>query len=94
MYVVTVVFEVQPEFAGSFREAVLQQAKNSLTLEAACSCFDVCFDPDRPERVFLYEIYDDRAAFELHMATDHFAAFDQRVTPWVVTKTVETWERS
>ena len=94
MFVVTVVFEVGSEFAQEFRQAVLQQAKNSLTLEAGCSCFDVCFDPERPERAFLYEIYDDRAAFDLHLASDHFAAFDRRVAPWVARKTVDTWHRS
>ena len=91
MYVVTVVFEVDPQFAADFREAVLRQAANSIELEPGCSRFDVCFDPDRAERVFLYELYDDKAAFDLHLASDHFADFDRRVAPWTVTKTVETW---
>ena len=94
MFVVTVIFEVRPESVAPFREAMMQQAKNSLTLEAGCSHFDVCFDPARPERTFLYEVYDDAAAFDLHVASDHFAAFDKRIAPWVVSKTVETWERS
>ena len=92
MYVVTVVFEVEPQFAAAFREAVLKQAANSMNLEPGCSRFDVCFDRARAERFFLYEIYDDRAAFDLHMASDHFADFDRRVAPWTVVKAVETWE--
>ncbi|NIA67432.1 antibiotic biosynthesis monooxygenase [Pelagibius litoralis] len=94
MFVVTVIFEVQASAADAFRSAVLQQAENSLTREKACSRFDVCFDPQRPERVFLYEIYDDRAAFDEHLASDHFADFDRRVAPWVVDKTVNTWVQS
>ena len=91
MFVVTVIFEVEAESSGAFRTAVLEQAHNSLTKEESCSRFDVCFDPERADRVFLYEIYDDRAAFDRHLASAHFADFDRRVAPWVVSKTVETW---
>ena len=43
-------------------------------------------------RVFLYEIYDDRAAFDAHLASPHFRAFDAEVGPWVQDKQVETGE--
>ncbi|MGI9463684.1 MAG: putative quinol monooxygenase, partial [Aestuariivirgaceae bacterium] len=56
-----------------------------------CRRFDVCTDPDRPERVFLYEIYDDRAAFDAHLASDHFKAFDAEVVPITLDKVVGTW---
>ena len=91
MYVVTVTFEVHPGHVDAFTAAVLTQARNSLEREERCSCFDVCRDPDHPERIFLYELYDDRAAFELHLASDHFKSFDRTVTPWVRHKNVETW---
>ncbi len=94
MYVVTVVFEIAAGSEEAFRSAVQQQAENSLTREAACRRFDVCFDPERKGRVFLYEIYDDRAAFDLHMASDHFADFDGKVADMVESKTVETWRLS
>ncbi|WP_422367107.1 putative quinol monooxygenase [Pelagibius sp.] len=91
MYVVTVVFEISAGSEEAFRNAVQRQAENSLALEEACRRFDVCFDPKRPDRVFLYEIYDDRAAFDAHLASDHFAAFDSKVADMVASKTVETW---
>src|SRR3546814_9603502 len=91
MFVVTVVFEVKKEAIAAFREAVLRQAENSLTREPGCRRFDVCFDAARPERVFLYELYDDRRAFERHRETDHFAAFDEAAAPLVAGQTVETW---
>lgn len=91
MYVVTVVFEISAGSEEAFRNAVQRQAENSLALEEACRRFDVCFDPTRPDRVFLYEIYDDRAAFDAHLASDHFAAFDSKVADMVASKTVETW---
>jgi quinol monooxygenase YgiN len=36
----------------------------------------------------LYEIYDDRAAFEAHLKTAHFASFNRASEPLVADKTV------
>ena len=91
MYVVTVLFEVEPNSAESFLIRVRQQADDSMTHEAGCHRFDVCTDPGRPERVFLYEIYGDRAAYDDHLASDHFKAFDAEVTPVTRAKHVENW---
>ena len=91
MYVVTVTFEIEPDHIEPFTAAMLTQARNSLVLEERCRRFDVCRDPDHPERIFLYELYDNRAAFDLHLASDHFKSFDRTVTPWVRQKTVATW---
>ena len=51
--------------------------------------------PAGPTHVFLYEIYRDRAAFDLHLASDHFRQFDQRSRDLVVSKTVvqPMWSR-
>jgi quinol monooxygenase YgiN len=86
MYVVVVRFTVRPDSASQFHAAVEQQAANSLRSEVACRQFDVCYDPTDETRVLLYELYDDRAAFDAHLATAHFAEFNALVTPWVVTK--------
>ena len=92
MFAVTVVFEVKKEAIAAFREAVLQQADNSLAQEVGCRRFDVGFDAARPERVFLYELSDDRAAFERHRETGHFAAFNALAAPLVTSKRVDTWQ--
>ena len=44
-------------------------------------------DAAQPTHVFLYEIYRDRAAFDLHLASDHFRQFDQRSRDLVLSKT-------
>ena len=36
----------------------------------------------------LYEIYDDAAAFDAHLATPHFAIFNEATAPLVASKTV------
>lgn len=91
MYVVTVRFEVEPAAAAGFLARVRQQAADSLTAEPGCHRFDVCVDPEAPERVFLYELYDDADAFQAHLATAHFLAFDREVGPAVRDKRVETY---
>lgn len=92
MFVVTVTFEAAPAQAEAFLARVRRQAADSLTRETGCLRFDVCVDPGRPGRVFLYELYTGRAAFEAHLASGHFRAFDREVAPWLEGRTVETWE--
>ena len=89
MYLVAVTFQIAMDKAEAFVARVQQQAADSLT-EAGCRRFDVWVNPADPARVFLYEIYDDRAAFDVHLASDHFKAFDAEVGLWVAEKRVET----
>lgn len=89
MYLVAVTFRIRPERAQDFLSRVRRQAADSLT-EPGCRRFDVWQAPGDQGLVFLYEIYDDRAAFEAHLASAHFRAFDAEVAPWVADKTVET----
>jgi (4S)-4-hydroxy-5-phosphonooxypentane-2,3-dione isomerase len=93
MYVVTVVFEPKAEHAPAFRAAMLANAKASREAEPGCRQFDVCVEPDT-DRIFLYEVYDDRAAFDAHLAADHFKAFDASVRDWVARKDVRIYRRA
>ena len=56
--------------------------------EPGCRRFDVVVPLGEADRVFLYEIYDDRAAFDAHVKTAHYAAFDEASRPYVASKTV------
>lgn len=40
--------------------------------EAGCHQYDLHRDPDDPCVLFLYEQYDDAAAFDAHCASEHF----------------------
>jgi quinol monooxygenase YgiN len=93
MYIVTVEFEVWPKHVEEFHEAMAQQARNSLAREPDCRQFDVGVDPHDRERIFLYEVYTDGAAFKAHLASDHFANFDATVRNWVKRKAIQFWNR-
>lgn len=93
MYCVAVVFELDPERAEAFHARVLQQSEDSLREEPGCRVFEVWTAAGAPETVFLYEIYDDAAAFDAHLASAHFAAFDADIAPMVRAKTVTRLDR-
>ncbi len=93
MYVVTVDFFIKPAYQAEFRREMLANAATSVNNEAGCSQFDVTVAADNPNHIFLYEIYDDEAAFKTHLASEHFQQFDQKTRGWVEDKRVGTFYR-
>jgi autoinducer 2-degrading protein len=93
MFIVTVNFVIKEEKVDEFEVVMKQQAYNSLHHEKGCLQFDVCVDPKDRRRVFLYEVYQSRGAFDIHLETEHFLNFDRTVKDWMETKVAETWER-
>lgn len=71
-----------------FRKLIVENARASLRDEAGCRQFDVVIPSGDADRIVLYEIYDDAAAFEVHKKTAHFAQFDRESAPFVSAKTV------
>lgn len=93
MYAVIVRFEVRDGNAGDFQARVTKQAADSLAHEPGCRVFDVWTSAAQPQAVYLYEVYDSRAAFDAHLASAHFTAFDAEVAPMVISKTVDLYDR-
>jgi quinol monooxygenase YgiN len=93
MYVVIVEFKLNADRASEFVALIRENAHTSMQIEQGCRQFDVCCDPKDPAYVFLYEVYDDRAAFEAHLATGHFKTFDRISGPMVSGKKVRLLER-
>jgi len=76
MFVVIVEFEIRPDAIDQFTDLALENAATSRDTEPGCRQFDVCVDPGAPTSVLLYEVYDDRRAFEVHLTLPHFLGFD------------------
>ena len=93
MFIVAVQFKIKNDHVDAFRQRVLRQAADSLKNETACHQFDVCVDTDHPSSFFLYEVYDDAAAFDAHRETSYFAEFASEVSDWVEEKTLHTLNR-
>ncbi|KUP93370.1 putative quinol monooxygenase [Tritonibacter horizontis] len=90
MYVVTVTFTLLPGCLTEFLPLMVENARRSLAEEPGCQQFDVCTARARSpaDEVFLYEIYDDEAAFAAHLDSAHFKAFDAAVAGFVAAKDV------
>lgn len=93
MFVIVVRVAVKVGYEQMFLQRVCRQARESLDREPGCRQFDVCYNETEAGRVFLYEVYDDTAAFVDHLQSPHFLAFDAETRSWVHEKTVESWAR-
>ena len=92
-FAVCVTFGIKPGQMGTFLPLMLQNARTSLADEAGCRQFDVLSDPSRPDELFLYEVYDDKAAFDVHLASAHFKRFDADVRDMIAAKSVNTYSK-
>jgi quinol monooxygenase YgiN len=75
LFALLVEFVIRPEAMAGFLPLMLENAALSLRDEPGCRQFDVLTAPDDPNRIVLYEIYDDQQAFDAHLASDHFKRF-------------------
>jgi len=91
MFAVVVTFEIKEDDIAAFMPLILENARVSQIDEEGCLQFDVCVDPENPKEVFLYEVYTDRAAFDAHMQTAHFADFADKADKMIADKTVKLY---
>lgn len=87
-FVIIVDFRLKPGAKVAFLRLIYENARTSCREEPGCRRFDVLATPSEVDRIMLYEIYDDRAAFEAHVKTSHFARFNEASAPLVADKKV------
>jgi (4S)-4-hydroxy-5-phosphonooxypentane-2,3-dione isomerase len=87
-YVVIVDFRLHPGAGATFRRLVDANARISAGIEPNCRRFDVVEPHEDRDRVLLVEVYDDEAAFDAHISSDHYKRFDTESAPMVSAKSV------
>jgi quinol monooxygenase YgiN len=87
-FVIIVDFQLKPGARDAFRRLIDENATISARSEPGCQRFDVLEPVGQSDRVVLYEIYDNRAAFDAHCKSAHFDAFNTASTPYVRDKNV------
>ncbi len=92
MIAVCVTFRIKPGAMDRFMPLMQVQADTSLRVEPDCHLFDICTGAGSGDTVFLYELYTDRSAFDLHLASAHFTAFDAEVAEMVQDKSVTIYD--
>ncbi len=76
--VIWVSVAVKPVVVDAYRRAIMANARASVADEPGCLRFDVLIPEDGSgEQIRLYEIYESAAAFDAHLQTPHFAAYQK-----------------
>jgi autoinducer 2-degrading protein len=91
-YVITVDFYLHAGTLEPFLKLIKENADKSLTEEPGCNRFDVLIEKGAPDHIVLYEIYRDRAAFEVHLKSRHFAEFNAASQRYVKEKKLVEYE--
>jgi quinol monooxygenase YgiN len=81
-------FEVKEGTVDQVLALVSENARNSVEKEPGCHQFDVLQVTDSPNRLMLYEVYENEAAFEAHSKSAHFLAFIEKARPMFVKTTI------
>jgi len=84
MYVILAPIQIKPEHREEFIKAMLLDARGSVENEPGCVRFDVIQDEQDLNRIYLYEVYEDRAAFEAHLTMPHLIKWRETVRDWFV----------
>jgi (4S)-4-hydroxy-5-phosphonooxypentane-2,3-dione isomerase len=93
MQALVVEFHIKPGFVRDFEAAITENARLSRETEPGCRQFDVCRDAADPALFFLYELYDDEAAVQAHLAAPHFLQMNEATAGWVARKQVWRYRR-
>ena len=72
MKVLVVKVKLKDEYRQQFIEASYGDARGANEDEPGCRRFDFLQDGADPNTFYLYEVYDDDAAFQAHLQTPHF----------------------
>ncbi len=80
MLIVHVHANVKPKFIDAFKQATIENARNSVR-EPGVARFDVIQQADDPARFILVEVYRTGEAPAQHKDTAHYLAWRDKVTP-------------
>jgi autoinducer 2-degrading protein len=82
MYVVAVTVWVKAEFVERFKEAILDNARNTRK-EPGNARFDVLEHEEEAGRFLLYEAYRSKEDFAKHQQTEHYLRWKSAVADWM-----------
>jgi quinol monooxygenase YgiN len=87
-FAIWVEFDIRPGHLAPFHDVARLDAEGSVGNEPGCRRFDVLQDPEVPDRVYFYEVYDDEAAFLRHREMPHFKTYFAATEPMIAAKRV------
>ena len=81
-------FKVKPGTKTQFLEIIREHASKTLENEEGCLQFFVCDPVEGENRAFLYEMYADEAALEVHKASPTLARTRERYADIVESRAI------
>ena len=93
MFAVCVNFEIDLASLDAFLTIMEKNASDSPANEFGCHQFDIAQDPQNPTKIFLYELYDDAIAFELHKKASHYLEFNDAISGIVNKKSIRLLQK-
>ena len=82
MYVIVAPIQIKEGHKEEFIKAILEDAQGSVNNEPGCLRFDVIQDGGDANRIWLYELYTDAAAFDAHLQAPHLKRWLDTVKDW------------
>ncbi len=92
-YVVIAELTVPADRLDEFIAHSIEDSRSSVANEPGCRQFDVHVPADGSPIVILYEVYDDRTAFEAHLKTPHFFRWRDATQDWITERRVSFLHR-
>lgn len=87
-YVISVDFGTAPENFARFKEMMKENAMSSVANEPGCREFDVYELANVPDHLFLYEVYENEAAFRDHLKSSHYKRFNEETASIIASRAV------
>ena len=82
MYVILSPIQIKHDHKEEFVKAMIEDARGSVENEPGCLRFDIIQDASHSDRIWLYEVYKDEAAFKEHLKTPHIKKWMETVKDW------------
>jgi autoinducer 2-degrading protein len=79
-----VTITLKPGTRDQFVEIATGHRGRVLDRESGCHRFDILLPDDSENVLCLYEVYEDQAAFDLHVGTDYMASYREQTGDMVL----------
>jgi (4S)-4-hydroxy-5-phosphonooxypentane-2,3-dione isomerase len=75
LYVNAVDIDVVPGKIENYLAAIKEVGAASIKSEPGCSEFDITVSQKDPNHLFIFEVYENAAAFDAHLKSDHYKKY-------------------
>ena len=82
MYIIIAAIQIKEGFKEQYINGLIENASSAVKDEPGCLRFDVIQDAKDENKIWLYEVYHDEAAFQAHTRAPHFIKFRDASADW------------